>query len=62
MSKSKKKLLQKAAIKFRKENPNRHLFYSALISSMARYIIKSGVAEVIVGFKNGEYYQYANKH
>lgn len=54
------KKLQKAAIKFRKENSAKHSFYSRLIDSMAEFIKKSGVAEAIVGLKNGEYYECAN--
>ena len=54
------KKLQKAAIKFRKENPRLHYVCSALLSSMARFITKSGATEVTVGIKNGEYYEYAN--
>ena len=55
------KKLQKAAIKFRKENPRLHYVYSALLSSMANFITKSGAAEVTVGLKDGKYYEYANK-
>lgn len=54
------KRLQRAAIKFRKQNPTLHATYSALLSAMARFITKSGAAEVTVGLKNGEYYEYAN--
>lgn len=53
------KKLQKAAIKFRKENPRLHVC-SALLSRMANFIAKSGAAEVTVGLKDGEYYEYAN--
>lgn len=49
------KKLQKAAIKFRKENPRLHYVCSALLSRMANFITKSGVAEVTVGLKDGEY-------
>lgn len=55
-----KKKLQKAATKFRKENLAKHSFYSMLISSMAEFITRSGVPEVIVGFENGRYYEHAN--
>lgn len=55
-----KKLLQKAAIKFRKENPWKHTMYSKLLSSMANFITRPGAAEVTVGYKNGEYYEHAN--
>lgn len=55
-----KKKLQKAATKFRKENPAKHSFYSMLIGSMAEFITRSGVPEVIVGFENGRYYEHAN--
>lgn len=55
-----KKKLQQAAIKFRKQNPALHATCSALLSSMARFITKSGAAEVTVGIKNGEYYETAN--
>lgn len=51
---------QQAAIKFRKQNPTLHATYSALLSAMARFITKSGAAEVTVGIKNGEYYETAN--
>ena len=54
------KKLQQAAIKFRRENPTLHATCSALLSAMARFITKSGVAEVTVGYKNGEYYETAN--
>lgn len=54
------KKLQKAAIKFRKENPGLHYACSALLSKMAKFITKSGEAEVTVGLKDGEYYEYAN--
>ena len=54
------KNLQKAAIKFRKENPVQHFVLSALLSSMAKFITKSGAAEVTVGYKYGKYYEYAN--
>lgn len=55
------KKLQKAAIKFRKENPETvHYVYSALLSRMANFITKSGAAEVTVGLKDGKYYEYAN--
>ena len=55
-----KKKLQKAAIKFRKENPKLHYVCSALLLRMADFITKSGAAEVTVGLKYGEYYEYAN--
>ena len=54
------KKLQQAAIKFRKQNPTLHATYSFLLSAMARFITKSGAAEVTVGYKNGEYYETAN--
>ena len=54
------KKLQKAATKFRKKNPEKHSLYSMLISGMVRFIEKSRAAEVTVGFKNGEYCEYAN--
>ena len=54
------KKLQQAAIKFRKQNPVLHTTCSFLLSAMARFITKSGAAEVTVGFKNGEYYEKAN--
>ena len=54
------KKLQQAAIKFRKQNPMLHATYSVLLSAMARFITKSGAAEVTIGIKNGEYYKYAN--
>lgn len=55
-----KKKLQKAATKFRKENPVKHSFYSALIDSMAEFIERSGATEVAVGFRNGILYERAN--
>ena len=54
------KKLQQAAIKFRKQNPALHAIYSVLLSAMARFIAKTGAAEVKVGVKNGEYYETAN--
>ena len=54
------KKLQKAAIKFCKENPRLHYMCSALLSSMANFITKSGAVEATVGLKDGEYYEYAN--
>lgn len=54
------KKLQQAAIKFRKQNPVLHTTCSFLLSAMAGFITKSGVAEVTVGFKNGKYYEAAN--
>ena len=45
------KKLQKAAIRFRKENPELHRAYSGLLSMMANFIIKSGAAETTVGVK-----------
>lgn len=54
------KKLQHAAIKFRKQNPALRAKYSILLSAMARFITKSGAAEVTVGIKNGEYYETAN--
>lgn len=56
-----KKKLQQAAIKFRKQNPALHATCSALLSVMARFITKSGAAEVTVGYdKHGKYYEAAN--
>ena len=54
------KKLQQAAIKFRKQNPALYAKYSVLLSSMARFITKSGAVEVTIGIKNGEYYETAN--
>lgn len=54
------KKLQKAAIKFRKENPRLHYVYSVLLSRMANFITKSGAAEVTVGLEDKVYYEYAN--
>lgn len=53
------KKLQRAAIEFRKENPRKHAIYSALLSSMAGFITRSGAIEVIAGVKNGKYYHEA---
>lgn len=58
MSSTKK--LQKAAQKFRKENPALHAICSSLLSGMAKFIAKSGAAEVTVGIKNGKYYEATN--
>lgn len=58
MANSKK--LRKAAAKFRKTEPALHATCSVLLSAMARFITKSGAAEVTVGIKNGEYYETAN--
>lgn len=55
-----KKKLQQAAIEFRKQNPALHATYSVLLSAMARFITKSGAAEVTVGIKNGKYHETAN--
>lgn len=55
-----KKKLQRAAIKFRKENIELHHIYSLLLSSMSNYIKKTGAAEVTVGYENGYYYEHAN--
>ena len=49
------KKLQKAATKFRKENPEKHSFYSRMINLMAGFIKGSGAAEVTVGFKGGKF-------
>ena len=58
-----KKKLQKAAIKFRNENPRLYRVYSALISRMAKFITASGATEVTVGFKDEVLYAHANnKH
>lgn len=54
------KKLQKAAIKFRKENPRLHFVYSAMLSRISKYIKESRAAEVTVNLKDGEYYEYAN--
>lgn len=54
------KKLQKAAIKFRKENPKLYYMCSALLSKMANFIIESGAAEVTVGLKDRGYYEHAN--
>lgn len=43
-----KKKLQKAATKFRKENPAKHSFYSMLIDIMAQNIKTTGASEVSV--------------
>ena len=56
-----KKKLQQAAIKFRKQNPALHAKCLAFLSAMARFITKSGAAEVTVGIKNGVYYETANR-
>ena len=55
-----KKKLQKAAIKFRKENPRLYYLYSALLSGMANFITKYGATEVTTGIKDEKYYINAN--
>lgn len=56
------KKLQKAAIKFRKDNSEKYLFYSRLIKRMAEFIKTSGATEVTVGLTSyGTYYEHANK-
>lgn len=55
------KKLKNAHVKFRKENPGLYFWYSHLISRMAKYIVKSGEPEVIVGFENGKYYERAGR-
>lgn len=57
---SSEKKLQKATIKFRKENPELHFTCSLLISRMAKFVEKIGAVEVTAGIINGEYYEYAN--
>ena len=52
--------LQKAAIKFRKENPRLYHVCSVLLLKMANFITESGAAEVTVGLKDGKYYGHAN--
>lgn len=54
------KKLRQAAIKFRKQNPALHATCSVLLSAMAKFITKSGAAEVTVGIENRKYYEYAN--
>lgn len=54
------KKLQKAAIKFRKENPRLYHVCSALLLKMANFITESGAAEVTVSLKDGKYYEHAN--
>lgn len=55
-----KKKLQQAAIKFRRENPSLHNIYCVLLSVMARCITRTGIPEVTIRYKNGEYYEAAN--
>lgn len=55
-----KKKLQKAAIKFRKENPRLYYLYSALLSGMANFITKHGATEVTTGINDEKYYINAN--
>lgn len=54
-----KKCIEKASIRFAKQNPALHRTCQALCSSMAKFIAKSGATEVAVGIKNGEYYEHA---
>mgnify|MGYP006886755294 CR=1 FL=1 len=56
-----KKELQKAAVEFRKKNPRLYHTYSAILSRMSNFIVNFGVAEAIVGIKDGKYYEYPNR-
>lgn len=57
---SQKKRLQSYAVKFLKEHPAQHATYSRLVYGLSRLILKSGIAEVAVGYRNGEYYESTN--
>lgn len=54
-----KKCIEKASIRFAKQDPALHRTCQALCSIMAEFIAKSGATEVAVGIKNGEYYEHA---
>ena len=54
-----KKCIEKASIRFAKQEPALHRTCQFLCSKMAQYIAKTGAAEVAVGIKNGEYYENA---
>lgn len=54
---SSKKKLRSAVSKFHKENPQLHDACTRLLSNMSKLIMKTGVAEVVVGINNGMYYE-----
>lgn len=54
------KKIQKAAIKFRRKNPEIYNVRRMLLSYMADFITRSGAPEVTVGFENERYYEYTN--
>lgn len=54
-----KKRIEKASIRFAKQEPALHRTFQLLCSMAARFIVKSGATEVAVGFKNGQYYEHA---
>lgn len=54
-----KKRIEKARIKFAKQEPALYKTCQFLCSKMAQYIVKTGATEVIVGIKNGQYYENA---
>ena len=54
------KKLQKQQSSSARKTPRLRYVCSALLSRMANFITKSGAAEVTVGLKDGEYYEYAN--
>lgn len=56
-----KKTIRKASIRFAKQEPALFAVCQVLCSSMARYIMKSGVPEVVVGISNGGYYEHPAK-
>lgn len=55
-----KKKLQKAATKFRRENPEIYNVCCILAKNAANFINKIGATEVTVGFESGIYYERAN--
>lgn len=54
-----KKCIEKASIRFAKQEPALHRTCQALCSRMAKFIAYSGETEVAVGIKNREYYEHA---
>lgn len=57
MSRSKNKLLRSKAEAFRRNSQQEHYINSALCKALAACIVRTGVAEAKVGYKNGEFYE-----
>ena len=55
-----KKNLQTAAARFRKKHGFEAFVCRTLIDRMAKFIKATGYNEVIVGYKNNQYYEYKN--